>query len=408
MKRIVIFLSALFLLLSPASAQNDTATATKQINSIKMSSDYIFAESTATTEQEAKDNARLLLEVNIEEWIKSKQSDAKDIQGYVAKAGNSILEVKTTRGNRFRVFLYVRKNDIMTFSDATEIIAAPMQQESQQTVDAGHGHGEIYAVEYKTAGRNKDATEYFRVNPHRLNLGCLGLVFSDAKGNTLNLSSISGISQVLKLWEGIVESDYTVSDSPVKVVTGSNGDALLARIVTPLFAKRQARLALRLPYPTGKHSDDASDWASVERHTSRIVSSTSQHALIEHRIDDTRYFVSLRWNGRATLSNTSSHVFTLTPLDNIIDVAVSYSSSEKGCATSPLTLDSELQACRKRMETFWQSGAFADFSLCTDPRAKDAPCSRSMSPTSTAEQAACLHKKLALPTTRGSAVHTLR
>ncbi len=134
MKRIVIFLSALFLLLSPASAQNDTATATKQINSIKMSSDYIFAESTATTEQEAKDNARLLLEVNIEEWIKSKQSDAKDIQGYVAKAGNSILEVKTTRGNRFRVFLYVRKNDIMTFSDATEIIAAPMQQESQQTV----------------------------------------------------------------------------------------------------------------------------------------------------------------------------------------------------------------------------------------------------------------------------------
>lgn len=245
------------------------------------------------------------------------------------------------------------------------------EKESQQTVDAGHGHGEIYAVEYKTAGRNKDATEYFRVNPHRLNLGCLGLVFSDAKGNTLNLSSVSGISQVLKLWEGIVESDYTVSDSPVKVVTGSNGDALLARIVTPLFAKRQARLALRLPYPTGKHSDDASDWASVARHTSRIVSSTSQHALIEHRIDDTRYFVSLRWNGRATLSNTSSHVFTLTPLDNIIDVAVSYSSSEKGCATSPLTLDSELQACRKRMETFWQSGAFADFSLCTDPRAKE-------------------------------------
>ena len=215
------------------------------------------------------------------------------------------------------------------------------EKESQQTVDAGHGHGEIYAVEYKTAGRNKDATEYFRVNPHRLNLGCLGLVFSDAKGNTLNLSSVSGISQVLKLWEGIVESDYTVSDSPVKVVTGSNGDALLARIVTPLFAKRQARLALRLPYPTGKHSDDASDWASVARHTSRIVSSTSQHALIEHRIDDTRYFVSLRWNGRATLSNTSSHVFTLTPLDNIIDVAVSYSSSEKGCATSPLTLDSD-------------------------------------------------------------------
>lgn len=245
------------------------------------------------------------------------------------------------------------------------------EQESQKSVDAGHGHKEIYAVEYKTDGRNKDATEYFRVNPHRLNLGCLGFVFSDDKGNTLPLTAISDIRQELKLWEGTVESGYKVAGSPVEVVTGANGDEMFAHIATPLFGKRQAKLALRLPYPTGKHSDDAADWASTDRHTSRVLASTKQSALIEHQIDDTHYYISLRWQGRAKLSNTEPHVFTLTPLDNTIDVAVTYSGSQNACPASELCIDSELQACRKRMETFWQSGAFVDFSLCTDPRAKE-------------------------------------
>ena len=245
------------------------------------------------------------------------------------------------------------------------------EKESQQSVDAGHGHKEIYAVEYKTAGRNKDATEYFRVNPHRLNLGCLGFVFSDAKGNTLPLGAIGDIRQELKLWEGIVESRYKVDDTPVEVVTGANGDELFAHIETPLFGKRQAKLVLRLPYPTGKHSDDAADWTNTDRHTSRIVNSSPQSALIEHQIDETHYYICMRWQGRAKISNTLPHVFTITPLDNTIDVAVTYSDSQAACPTSGLCLESEMQVCRKRMETFWQSGAFADFSLCTDPRAKE-------------------------------------
>lgn len=245
------------------------------------------------------------------------------------------------------------------------------EQESQKDVDAGHGHLETYAVEYKTDGRQKDATEYFRVNPHRLNLGDLGFQFYDAKGNALPLTSISNIHQELKLWEGAVESKYTVGDSPVEVVTIANGNTLLARIATPLFGKRQAKLALRLPYPTGKHSDGASDWESVEKHESKIVARSKQSALIEHRIDGTCYYARLRWQGRATIDTPSPHVFTISPTDDKFDVAVEYGLKQDDCTDRALRFDDELETSRRRWAGFWNEGGIVDFGLCTDPRAKE-------------------------------------
>ena len=48
-------------------------------------------------------------------------------------------------------------------------------EESYQKFDFGHGHRELYATEFKTPGRARDAANYFRQNPHRLHLGCIGL-----------------------------------------------------------------------------------------------------------------------------------------------------------------------------------------------------------------------------------------
>lgn len=114
--------------------QTSAAEVAKQINAIKMNKDYITAESTAETSDKAYENARALLEVNIEEWIKSTKT-TEDIQGFIAKSGNSFLELKTMRGNRFRTFLYVKKSDIMTFKEPADIIVAPIQADNpQQTI----------------------------------------------------------------------------------------------------------------------------------------------------------------------------------------------------------------------------------------------------------------------------------
>jgi hypothetical protein len=223
--------------------------------------------------------------------------------------------------------------------------------DSWKSVDLGHGHPEVYAVEYKASkgdpARNVAATEYFRVNPHRLNLGVIGLAFTSApttEGSTpisrvgggiataasLPLSSLTDIHQELKLYDGLIESSFAVGGSPVEVTTAAvqDRDAVIYRIKSPLLKDGRARVAIRFPYPTGKHADDAADWTKPERHTSTVVgalAADAHSALIEHRLDSTVYYLQLRWQGDATLTEVAPHHFQLSTTDDVLAFEAEYS-----------------------------------------------------------------------------------
>ena len=257
--------------------------------------------------------------------------------------------------------------------------------ESEKAFDLGHGHQEVYAVEFKKAedGRHKEATEYFRVNPHRLNLGTIGLTFKDTEGKELSLSAITNIRQELKLWDGEIESTYKVGGTPVEVSTGVHPtkDALYARIKSDLLSEGRAALTLRFSYPTGKHADDANDWTKPERHQSRIITQDDHSALIERTLDSTRYYVLLQWEGPATLSKQAPHCFILTPSADIITLSAEYFPSRPvygGTAAVPslskaptFEYDQYHKATLRHWARWWREGAIADFSRCTDPRAKE-------------------------------------
>ena len=188
--------------------------------------------------------------------------------------------------------------------------------ESEKAFDFGHGHQEVYAVEYKKAedGRHKDATEYFRVNPHRLNLGTIGLDLKDTSGNAISLQALSSIRQEQKLWDGEIESSFTTDGEKVEVTTGVHPtkDALYARIVSNLLKDHRATVALRFSYPTGKHADDGNDWTKPERHHSTIIAQDKHSALIKRTLDSTTYYVCIQWEGGATFKACDRHHFELT------------------------------------------------------------------------------------------------
>ncbi|MBQ0088079.1 MAG: hypothetical protein KBT27_01955 [Prevotellaceae bacterium] len=103
-------------------------TAITEINNIKMQPDkYICAESTCATWEEALDNAQYLLGSEIEMWFKSQNQ--KDVSGYVAKAQKSILGIQSMRGNRYRAFLYVKKEDVMPYSVQDQLVVVPISGE---------------------------------------------------------------------------------------------------------------------------------------------------------------------------------------------------------------------------------------------------------------------------------------
>ena len=268
--------------------------------------------------------------------------------------------------------------------------------DSEKSFDLGHGHPEVYAVEYKkpkssvngsTAAvneRNIAATEYLRVNPHRLNLGAVGLRLQDKGGNAIPLAALTDINQQLNLWNGQIVSAYKADGEKVSVSTIGlpDRDATAYRIKSPLLANGQAQVTIRLPYPTGKHADDASDWSKPDRHSSRIlpaaapsVSPAGTHsAVIEHRLDTTTYLVSVTWEGDATLKESAPHTFLLSTDADHLSFEVEYRPVHRGNASvpaAPFTFDAAQKKVQKFWHQFWTETAFADFSQCTDPRAKE-------------------------------------
>ena len=252
-------------------------------------------------------------------------------------------------------------------------------EESEKSFDFGHGHKEVYAVEYKKAedGRHKMATEYFRVNPHRLNLGAVGLELKDANGRRVPLKDITDIHQQLDLWQGEITSSYKVYDQQVNVTTAGlpDRDAVAYRISTPLLKNHRAQVSIRLPYPTGKHADDASDWTKDASHQSRIVSQQGNTAVIEHRIDTTTYYINIRWEGQAQLQEVKTHTYQLATDAEALAFEVEYTPSLVRCdsiaTNKPFRFDTAQKTTQKFWHKFWTQTAFVDFGLCTDPRAKE-------------------------------------
>ena len=252
--------------------------------------------------------------------------------------------------------------------------------ESEKAFDLGHGHQEVYAVEYKALSnspqggeknRNQQATEYFRVNPHRLNLGTIGLDLHDAQKNPIPLTAIKNTQQTLRLWDGEIESTFTADGQPVEVTTGVHPtkDALYARIKSNLLKDQRAVVALRFSYPTGKHADDANDWTKPTRHQSVIISQNDHSALIERTLDDTRYYVLLQWEGHATLQECDRHHFELSTTDDVLTFAAEYLPTRP--EASSFEYDQYHKATLRHWSSWWKEGAIIDFSQCTDPRAKE-------------------------------------
>lgn len=108
-------------------------TAMQQINEIKKQGTiYIYAESTSQTWEEALDNAKYLLGVEIETWVKT--LDTPPAEGYIAEAQKHIYNLRSMRGDRYRAFVYVKKTDIVPYENASQLVVVPISKEQPTTI----------------------------------------------------------------------------------------------------------------------------------------------------------------------------------------------------------------------------------------------------------------------------------
>ncbi|MBR6286112.1 MAG: hypothetical protein IKR18_03870, partial [Bacteroidaceae bacterium] len=235
-------------------------------------------------------------------------------------------------------------------------------EDAFQEFDFGHGHKEIYSTQSRTPGRHHDASEWYRINPHRLHLGCVGLEVPGAVP-----ADFKNVRQEQNLWNGVITSRYTLrgSDYTVRTACAPDNDVIGLDIQS---TKSRPAVNFRFAYPTGGHVDDACNWNADDRHSTLLVSQSQGKAVLKRVIDKTVYYVTVRWEGKAQMRQKSRNYFVLQSRTNTLKVSCTFSEATDAAA---LAANEVFASSAKGWEKFWTEGAAVDFSRCKDPRAKE-------------------------------------
>lgn len=120
--KVIKIITVIFLLSgTPFLAWADDKEVSRQIRDIMVSNQYLYGEHTAATEKEAKDVAEEILEKNIKEWVATRKK-LRGSQNLIVNNKQSLqTSLSMSRGNMTRVFMYVKKSDIIAGNN-TEVI----------------------------------------------------------------------------------------------------------------------------------------------------------------------------------------------------------------------------------------------------------------------------------------------
>jgi hypothetical protein len=236
-------------------------------------------------------------------------------------------------------------------------------EETLKNFDFGRGRLETYAVQSNDFTQpQKDAVNYFRANPHRLHLGIIGLELDEET----QLSDINNIDQELDMWNGEIRSNFSIGSKTVKVQTICHPEKDM--ISAKIFAEFNPIIKLRFAYPTGEWGDDASDWTQNDLHSTTVITQTAQSAVLKREINDVVYYVTIEWEGDATLSIKEKNYFVLTSSTNNLQFSAWFMQEDKSPESLPEFAEVR-QAASSHWNNFWTKGAAVDFSDCKDERA---------------------------------------
>jgi hypothetical protein len=240
-----------------------------------------------------------------------------------------------------------------------------------------NGRDVSYSVQLKEPDRNKNAVEWFRQNPHRLQLGNIGFDITKKDGSPAGISDIRNIKQELNPWTGEIKSSFTLEDIPVQVSTFCNAeeDAVSVKAESSLISEGRLKIKIVFPYPNGEWKDAGINWENDDKHRSTVLSSNRNGGEILHQLDSTNYYVWMWWSGEGMITKSKEHFFIINPDkgQNSFSFTASFSIlhpslAQPGRSKFP-TYNETRYSSIHAWEKFWQSGGAVDFSGSEDPRA---------------------------------------
>ena len=224
-------------------------------------------------------------------------------------------------------------------------------------------------VGYPTDPKGQTALfNYLRANPHRFNLGRLGLRLLKQDGSVAVLRDLTGIRQELDLWHGLITSHFIFEGEPVTVETTVHPDSDLIAVCVKSPLLGMGRLLVSLAFPYGDPGTSGGDYDHPLAHTTTLTANGTSRADFHRTMDSTRYDVSLAWEGDAKIAQEEPHFFLLCSATGSDSLGLSCRFEAKPDETPLSTVAQTEEASAASWEKFWKEGGAVDLSGSTDPR----------------------------------------
>jgi hypothetical protein len=214
------------------------------------------------------------------------------------------------------------------------------------------------------------AYDWLRANPHRFNLGKVGLILTRSDGTKARLHEIEDVDQQLDLWSGELVSRFRFDSQPVTVHTCvlPDTDAVALRVESPLISIGRLRVEIVFPYPSGEWGPGLSDWSSPERHRTEVCLHAPDRLELRRQIDAVFHTCTMIAR-HGVIIHRGPHAFEVRAEDGqaSFDLLVGFSEKPSSVVRNP---DYEVHrtATTRSMQDFWLSGAAIDLSRSSDPR----------------------------------------
>lgn len=234
--------------------------------------------------------------------------------------------------------------------------------DTHRSLDTAHGRVPFVDATAGANGRSGSgltpAEAWLRANPHRIDLLRSGFTVD---GEEPRLGQLGRTTQRLRLWEGLIVSEFDLAGRRLQVLTCVHPDldAVAVRVSGDLHG-----IGVRLTFGYGSGSWNLSrDDAPESAHSSVL-----DGPVVRRTLDATTY--SVRVGGSGTLSRSGRHAFDLTSTGDRLDL-VTWLTPGSGPTEEPPSVEECLRAAGRHWEEFWSSGAAVDVAESRDPRAPE-------------------------------------
>ena len=228
-----------------------------------------------------------------------------------------------------------------------------------------------YAVRWKEPVRKQDAANYFRENPHHLQLGGVGLELLKSENSQVDPKEIQGINQHLDLWKGLISSSFLLGEERIDVQTCCHPerDMIGLKITSEGLKKGLIGLNLRFSYPFNRKFTNQPELNKDSLHHSEIIRLGEHSAVFVHVLDTTRYYVKIVWSGHGKVFEKKLHYFVLSPGGSDANFSASVEFSSIDNFKESVDFSEIVTYSAQQWSNFWNTGGAIDFSGTVDPRA---------------------------------------